>query len=341
MKKIEQKPRIPELDIFRGLVLIYMAFTNAYYGLSKTQTYLFSHHGELMSGGDLIIVYFFLMLGFNIPLVEKFKSKGFSEIVVYGLKRGILLIALGMILISYQFIAFGFKFLIFFKSFLVILGIGLIIMCIFSFFLQFKWKLVFLACLIATIQMYIFSTEIRYDINFINPYFLLSSLWGYLLGVIYLGKKEKFFQWGYLFSAVSLLLALSHIYFYKSIPSRQVLNAPFFLFSWAIIWFLLTLLWQGKILRNSTGNFFFTLRKVGSHPLSFWITQSVVIALIILISTFYYYWTNDMTQFFWDFPYRLRTIENHTLAIGTSAVAALFITFSHWLYVTKFSRKKI
>jgi hypothetical protein len=331
--------RIPEIDVFRAFILLYMAFVNLYYALAREQLPFLSHHGKIMSGGDLIIIYFFLMLGFNLALAQKFRKLD-AGILCYGWKRGLFLIWIGMALISYQFISEGFQARIFLRSFLVALGLGLILISLLVYLCKFRVKLVFAVALLFTGQMFIFSSELGYEINYLTPYFLLSSIWGYYLGLIFLESMEKFLRFSLIFTISSLLLAFMHMIYYQTVPSRQTMNAPYFLISWAVILGFFSLFLKSGVYRK-----FFSksmlFRKIGSHPLSFWIIQSIVIAWTVIIATLVHYAQNNSLAFFWGFPYKLRTIESLSRSITISLVVTVMIAIMHAAYVDRFSKKKI
>lgn len=333
------KSRIFDFDFFRGLILVYMSFVNLYYALSKKQVYLLSHHGKLMSGGDLIIIYFFFMIGFNLPLVSKFKKISFGKLLRYVMVRGILLIAIGIILVSYQFIFYGFVWYVALKSFLFILGWGLVVTGILSRFLQFRKRFIWGFALLFTVEMILYPILLPPRYSYLTPYFILTAVWGYYLAILYLEDRDKFMRFSRLFVSLSLIAGSVYLTLTKSIPSRQTLTPSYFLISWGLLWGLFLLFLRYNIYERFFQKQLWLLRS-GSHPLSFWIIHSLVIAISVMLATLYRYWQEDTLVFFWSLPYQWRVLENHSLAIFLSVFITILTVLFHLLYIRRFGKKK-
>ncbi|MDH5719571.1 MAG: hypothetical protein OEZ13_03025 [Spirochaetia bacterium] len=333
-KYSELSNRFWQLDLFRGFVLLYMAFVNAYYALSKTQSQWLSHDGAIMSAGDIIIVFFFSMIGFNLRLVRFFRKYEDKNLLLYAFKRGTFIIFIGLLLISYSFF-YSFGFYIIFRSFLTNLGIAMILTAGILFLIQNKQKYLLWLTLSGTLLMFFISWTPKGHYRFLNLSFLLTSFWGYLFAGWFLENKNKFLKSILIYSVLCAFFAIVHYLISSEMPSRRNINASYILISWGVI----------SISISAFIHFFKTEKRFplvalsGAHPLSFWIIQSVIIGAFVVVSTLLKVYFENL-EIYSSIPAIPRNIENHTLAVIVSLTASLLCFFLHLLFIDFYRKKK-
>ena len=321
------------LDIVRGRILLWMAFANAYYALSGTQNYWFGHDGETMSPADLIMPFFFFLIGFNLVLVRHFKNKTNIEILGYALKRGAMLALVGAGLISYTMILFHYGLDVIFRSVLVVLGLAMISTALVAVILP---KELYRAALASagTLLLFFFWPDAGPTTNenfrFVSPWFALTSLWGMVLAERMVKSRDTFFRDTLLFSAGSLFAGVL-LTFYET-PSRLTLNAGYIFISWSLISIVIAAALKYYRHPRKSSRLMRETARLGSHPFSFWIIQSVVIGLVAVGSTLLFYLSENMVSYFREAPVRHRVIEDHLTALAVSVLAALLSFLCHRLY---------
>ncbi|MES0488903.1 MAG: heparan-alpha-glucosaminide N-acetyltransferase domain-containing protein [Leptospirales bacterium] len=343
-KKLKTR-RIYTLDTIRGFVLLLMAFVNLYYATSSRQRWFFSHDGEIMAPGDLIAIFFFIMIGFNLALIEKYKNITGKKLLKYANKRAIVIIGIGMLLVSYTISLFANEYTVFFRSVLVILGISLILSStlIYLFGKQLKyWPYIFI---VLSITYGLVNKNPTGDYRFLSVAFLLTSIWGYMAGHYYTIDQKKFFKFMMTLGGISFVLAILHFLFFNEMPTRRTIHPSYIYISWGF-WFTIlgVILHYFRDRKEVTQNSFLNsiykkINRSGAYPLSFWILHSFVVALFVLGATFYRYWSDHMLKYYFQMPAMPRSIENETIAILCSVAGTLLCFVLHLVFIRIYRKR--
>jgi len=337
--------RVFTLDTIRGYVLFFMAFANLYYAISFRQIWVFSHDNQTMAPADLIAIFFFIMIGFNLALIQKYKQITGIQLLRYAWKRAFMIIGIGVLLVSYSIAIFGSDYSVFFRSVLVILGLSLLLTStlVYLFANQIKyWPYLFL---ILSILYGVLNQNPTGNYRFLSVAFLLTSVLGYIAGVYYTLNYPKFFKFMQLIAGISFLLAALHYLSFKTVPTRLTINAPYIYLCWGF-WFLLL----GALLHfyrnkdtSKTNSPLKSIQKYlnlsGAYPLSFWILHSFVVALFVMGTTFYKYWKDNMLNYYLQMPAMTRNMENEIVAIFLALAGAILCTSLHLVFI-RFYRKR-
>ncbi|MES0489407.1 MAG: hypothetical protein ABUK01_05400 [Leptospirales bacterium] len=335
------KNRIIQFDIFRGIILIYMAFVNAYHGLASVQKPWFAHNQEIMYPGDLIVVFFFFMVGFNLGLVQKFKKLSRIQLFLYGLKRGIIVSALGLVLITYSIVFYHNEISVVFQSFLVVLGIAIALMSGIICIIHNSGGVMFAAAAIFSLLLACLNWNPAGNYAHLSPMFLLTAVWGYLLSNWYLESKKKFITMSVVFGFVFLFSAALHIQIFGNYPTRQSVNAPYVFISWSFFLLSFAALFRYYRPPVSGKSKLSWVALSGAHPLSFWILHGIVIGLFLLVATLNKYIDEGMLSYFWTMPIMPRIIESQFTAIFMSVGAAFVSFFVHLLFIQIYRTRKL
>jgi uncharacterized membrane protein len=329
---IMEDKRISSLDLLRGLVLIYMVFVNAFFALSMKQPWLLSHDGSVMAPGDLIVIYFFLSIGFNLSLVQHLRHPGKGALFLYGIKRGLLIMFIGIVLNGYTMLVAGFMPVLFFRSFLFLLGMAMILTVTVIVVLP-RNSLVWVGILTVTaVTLLLFEVKLPAGYRFLNPYLLITSLGGYLLGQAYLNSRQHFFRIIGACIPIMIITGAALSFVNGEAPSRKIMNESYFFISWGCI-ILVMALFQ-KMDESTVKRFPQWVTLLGKHPLSFWIIQSAVIAgsvllvsLVALMRQGAFTWSLNIPLLTQSVDPLMSSIAASVLA-GAAAVGATFL----WIF---------
>ena len=340
---LNRENRIAIFDIYRGFVLLYMVFVNAYFALSKYQKPWLTHDAENMYGGDIIIVFFFFMVGFNLGLVEAIKGISGKSLLMYAVKRGGMLILIGILLIGYSVLLYGNDFSVIFRSFLVILGIGMIlsalIIHLFQRFMKYWVYIVFACYVIFALSNELLLWSLPGNYRFLTGAFLLTTLTGYLAAQWYLESKFEFVKRTLYTGVIMIAFTIIYIFIFSNTPTRQTVNAPYIFLSLAVLLISFSFIIKLYINKKRLNSLVSLLAIMGAHPLSFWIIQSLTIAAFVVGATLVKYTNDNMMHYFWQMPAMPRTIENHSLAILTSVAVLLVTSIAHLLFIRIYRSK--
>ncbi len=299
-----------------------MGFANFYYANAKNQIWLLSHDGALMNQFDVINVFFFFYIGFNLMLVLERRQLSAFQLLQYALLRAGKIALIGMILGIYLFFIYGFKPILWLRSFLVVLAVSMVVTSVFIFL--FKKNLYLWAGVtgLALVALFVLQLKLPAPYRFLTPYYLLCSFVGCILALMRNSQK---------YSLISLATATAFVatgllawQFYEA-PSRKLMSTAYIHLSLAVV-IALNLVFL-KFYKGSESGWLKWIERVGQQPLKFWVFQSLLIALFVLLVSFFTYWQNSQLDFFWVYPYQARLLKSAPLAIVVCVAGSLLTAF--------------